>query len=471
MLSVIIYATDDKYLDKTIDGILNKTNKLSEIIICDDANLGYSRTGIRVLQTNKIGRAKAWNAAAAVAKGQILIFIKDKTKVSDDWSLPLVKLLIDEPQCLVSPIVHTLDLGLWMTESSRWRRFGWRWDLNLYDRAFVGKNESPSISSYCIATTIEWFREIGGFDQGMHIGSGEDIEISLRSWLLGGSVRVCDDSMIAAALEVDYSTKTVDNLARVVEAWLPGQSTHFYNARNIQPQQVDVGRLNNLITLQEKQQRPIEWFLSNKQPELFSIYGLKGSAGGKNVAVVAPGPSLDFINPALIQRHDIIIGVDYVGLMFDCDFVMADAVHVVVELRKKYADQRFVVPVALQNRPSGDYIAASGLVPLAQQFEMALTGVALSSLDPPLCNFESLALSAIHFALFLNPASVTVYGLDNKIIGGKSHTSKIEYYDGGKLWTDSESTRRRFALYEYGLDQLGHLALTAGIPLLRMSHA
>lgn len=471
MPSVIVYATDNKYLDKTVDGLLDRTPHLDEVIVCDDAGLGYSRPGVRVLATDKVGKAKAWNAAAVQAVGKVLVFMKDKTKVSDDWSVPLLDALAADPQSLVSPVVHTLDLGLWMTESSRWRRFGWRWDLNLYDRSFTGTAESPAVSSYCIAVTKEWFNDIGGFDRGMDVGSGEDIEISLRSWLLGGSCRVCDGSMISVALELDYGSLTLNNLARIVEAWFPGKASHFYAARGLKPEALNVGRLSNLTLLQQRQKQTFEWFLRAKQPELFSIYDLKGSAVGRTVAVVAPGPSLDVINPAIIQRHDIIIGIDYVAKMFDCDFAFADTTHVLAELKGKYRDSQFVVPVAIHDRASGTYLTASELVPLAQQFEFGQSGAALTSLDPPLANFDSLALAAVHFALFLQPAGVTVYGLDNKIVDGKSHTSKTDYYDDGKLWPDTDSTRRRFALYEFGLDQLGRLAVAAGVPLLRMSHA
>lgn len=469
MLTAIIYATDSKYLDRTIDGLLDTTTTLDEVIVCDDAGLGYKRQGVTVLSTDKVGRAKAWNGAARRAKGDHLVFLKDKTKFGDDWATPVLKVLAESHDCLVSPVVHTLDLGLWAAEPTRWRRFGWRWDLNLYDRSYTGRPESPAVSSYCIATTKAWFDHLGGFDVEMLPGPGEDIELSLRSWLFGGSVKVCDDATIASALEVDYGA--VSNLARIVEAWLPNQASHFYNARGVKPSELSIGRLNNLSRLQSKQRRAVEWFLSSCQPELYGIYELRGAAHGRTVAVVAPGPSLDLINPALVQRHDIVIGVDYVGMMFDCDFVVADSVQVVTELRKKYPEHKFITPLALQDRASASFVPAAELVPLAQQFELGQSGMAPVSLDPPFCNFESLALVAVHAALFLSPLSVTVFGLDNKVLGGRSHTSKLDYYDDGRLWPDTESTRRKFALYEYGLDQLGRLALEAGTPLLRVSHA
>ncbi len=458
MTSIIIYATDDKYLNKTIDGIIDKTANLREIIVCNDAQLTYNRSGVKIVSTNKIGRAKAWNNAANIAIGDDLIFIKDKTKVSDGWTNSIINVLDNKYNCIASPVVHTLDLGLWSTESSRWRRFGWRWDLNLYDRHFVNRNESPSVSSYCIAITKKWFDEIGGFDNGMDIGSGEDIEISVRSWLFGGSVEMVDDSIIAVALEIDCSSTTINNFARIIEAWFPTYSSHFYNSRNLQSNQVNVGRLDNLLKLQSKLKKSPEWFLNTKQPELFSMYGLAGSAAGKSIAIVGTGPSLDLINPALINRHDIIISIDYIGMLFDCDFVMADTVHVVTELKKKYADNKFIVPIALQDQASGSYVAAAEVVPAAQQFEMVPNNTITSSTDLPLCNLDNLILTAVHFALFLKPSSVYVFGCDNKIINGKSHTSKIEYYDDGKLFADNEATKRQFALCEFGLDQLGKIA-------------
>lgn len=473
MPSIIIYSTDKKYLDRTIDGILDSSSRsyIDEIIVCDDTGEGYTRKGIKVLVTKNIGRARAWNQAAAASIGKQLVFIRDKTKPSVNWLSQLNRILEVQPKALVSPVVYTLDLNLWTTEVSRWKRFGWRWDLNLHDRAHSNNPDSPAISSHCIACTKEWFDHIDGFDDGMGPGSGEDVELSLKSWLLGGSVLVCDDASIAVALEVDRSSGTINNLARIVEAWMPAYATHFYNANNINHSQVVVGRLTNLVKVQEKQTRSIEWFLATKQPELLGIYNLKSSASKKNIAIVGPGPSLDYLNSALINRHDIIIGVDYAGLLFDCDYVMTDVAHIAIELQKNYSEQKFVVPIVLQNRIAGEMTSTSELLPSAIQFEMAPRNSTPISLEPPFCDLDNMVLTAIQFALFLNPESVTVYGCDNKIVGGKSHTSKSEYYDDGKLWVDNENTKRQFALYEYGIDQLGRLAIAAGIPLLRVSHA
>lgn len=471
MLSLIIYATDPAYLDRTIDELLDLTPDVGQIIVCNDAGFQWSRPGVQLLHSDRLGRAKSWNAAATQATGDTLIFLKSKTKPTDGWVEPLVRELGRHPKALVSPVIHTLDLSLWQLEASRWSRFGWRWDLSLYDRPSVGRPESPALSSYCIACRRAWFDEVGGFDDGMGLGAGEDIEISLRSWLLGGEVLVCDDSALGAALEVDYNPQTVNNLARVVEAWFPDRATFFHQARGVKASRLETGRLQNLLVHQPRLVRQAEWFFATKQPELFSVYSLKGSAAGKSVAVVVAGPSLDWIAPSWISRHDVVIAVDYAGLVVAADFVATDSVQVVAELKERYRDQQFLVPIALEDRAQAQLIAASDVVPGAQQFERAVRGSVPVGVDPPFCDFGAVAMAAIQFALFLGPVQVVVFGCDHKVVGGQSHTSKVEHYDGGRLWPDSEASRRQFAFFEYGMDQLGRLANAAGIPLLRVSHA
>jgi hypothetical protein len=116
-------------------------------------------------------------------------------------------------------------------------------------------------------------------------------------------------------------------------------------------------------------------------------------------------------------------------------------------------------------------LAAAEVAPRSIQFELMRTNGIPSSQFPPFVNYDNLALTAVHFALFLGAKSVTLFGFDGKLIGEQSHTSKLEAYDDGKLWSDSESTRRRFASFEYGLDKLSKLAVSLKIPLFRVSHA
>jgi polypeptide N-acetylgalactosaminyltransferase len=473
MASIIFYNSDTANINQSISDLLNKTPKIliDEIIVCNDTGSPDEIPDTKQILSDHIGRARAWNLAAEEAKSGELIFLGGPTKFGQDWLPPLLDMIRDE-KCLVSPIVHTLDLNLWAMEDDRYKRFGWRWDLELYSRRPFQINESPAISSYCFAVTKDWFDAVGRFDDGMQNGLGEDVEISLRNWLFGGRCLVAEESFVAAAFRgLDAGPKTTRNLSRIVEAWMPEYSTYFYQSRGID--RVDCGRIDNLLNLRDKQRRSIDWFLNCLQPELFGVYKLKGTATGKSVAVVGPSASLDLINPAWVNRHDIIIGVDYTGMVYECDYVVTDAAQVVVELRKNYGDERLVLPVAMENQVAGRFDPASSIAPGAVQFELGRVGSVqeTNSVDPPFCNFENSVLSAVHFALYLNPKYITLFGCDNKIIFGMSHSANIEYYNGGDLWPDSDTIRKRFALYEFGLGRLSQLAQKSGIPLFRLNHA
>lgn len=469
MASFIFYNADSENITKTINDLLDKTNKslIDDIFICNTDNTIRDPNGSILGSSDKSNRANLWNAAADLASGSELVFIGRPTKFSKDWVKPLLAEVKSENR-VSSPRIHTLDLNLWSSENNHWSRFGWRWDLDLHSRLKTQTKESPAISSYCMAISKGWFNDIGQFDSGMQDGYGEDIELSLRSWLFGGSCTVCDDSSIASAIRPDHGSRTIQNLTRIIQAWMPNHSTDFKLARNIGD--IDCGRIDNLLQLQKYQKKSVDWFLKSLQPDLLGVYRLRNSAYGKSVAIISPGVSIDMINPSLINRHDIIIGVDYMGMLYDCDYIMTSTAHVIIELRKKYDDEKFVLPLTINNRASGRYDSASAIAPNSIQFELAHRDDEISKVGPPFCDYENMTLTATHFALCLNPNDITIYGCDNKIIQGKSHSSRIEYYNNGEMFSDSDSTKRRFIAYETGLSILGKLASEVGVKLFRYNH-
>jgi len=472
MASIIVYLLDTKYIDNTISEIFDKTppHLIDEVIVCDDTGSDYTNDLVRVIHTDHAGKPSCWNAAAKEARSSELVFLNDTTKLSQNWLQPLIARVADSKK-LVSPVIHTLNTEFWATENSSWQRWGWRWDLSLYSRPAMGTSDSPSISSSCIVVTSNWFERLGGFDEMMKRGSGYDLEISLRSWLLGGGVEVEDDSYIAVRQDTSNDAYTIRNLARIAEIWIPKYSGRFFSARNLESSRIDTGRLSNLLDFQARSIHSIEWFLQKHQPELGSLFDLKNTASNKSIAVVGTGSSIDDIDPALIYRNDIIISIDYMGIVIGSDYVVTNSSHVAIELRTHYKDKNFVLPMKLRDRATAQYVPAANVVEDCYQFESSsLRGTVVSEL-PPFCNFDNPLHHALNFALFLGPKSISLFGCDNKIVDGKSHSSKIDYYDGGVVLSDSEATRKEFEYSNYGVSQLGKLATSLGIPLIRIGHA
>lgn len=463
----VIYLDDNKHIDQTIDDLVDKTPKplIDQIIVCDDNNVGYKREDITVLTTNNIGRASAWNNAARGIQNKQIVFLSQATKFSDRWLEPIHKILNEHRTAIVSPIIHRLDTNLWSMDNKCIARFGWRWDLKQYDR-LAKTSYSPSVSHHCLAVNKSHLTDLGGFDDNMKLGDGESLELSIRNWLFGGTVEIVESRIASFVAEKEC----LDNLGRIAEVWFPAFASNFYRARNILPSDLNVGSLTNLTDLQEKQKITFDGYLSSQLPELLNIFGLFGTAAGKSVAVVADGPSIDKINPALIYRNDIIISVDYIGLRFESNYVVTSNAEIVTQLRRKYNDNQMVLPIVVESKAVGNLVNASDVAPDAYVYESCGVNDVNFGIMPPFANFGSVVHNAVNFALFLGGNVVTLYGCDNKIIGGKSH-SRIKYYNDGNVWSDTETTRSRFAGFEYGLDRLGKLAEDNGITLLRLNHA
>jgi len=467
MCTFIIYCRNNQYLTETLHDLIDKTppGLIQEIILCDDNGvLEKDKLPLNewdhVIRTGNIGKSRAYNQAAALATSEILVFLQQPTKFSTDWLPPLLARL--QARTLVCPVAFTLDTNLWATEDRGWQRYGLRWDFTVHNRKFRSSDNSP-IACFCMVIRQDFFIEMGGFDDGSGPGPGDNICLSLKTWMAGGEVKIVDESYVAIVPEVESERR--ENLARLVEAWFPKYVSYYYQVSGQKPG--NVGRIDRLVGFAEKCERSAEWWLANLQPELLGVQALHGTAHGKRVAVVGDGPSLGYVTHAMVNNHDIVIGVDYIGGLFDCDYVVSNSADVVAQLEVPV--NRLVVPYVLEQKLSGGFVVAAEAVPGAIQLEVGEIGE-VGGVFPPFCNFGNVTLLALHFALFLGPSTITLFGCDNKIIDGKSHTNLVEQYDTGEMWTDSEQTRKRFSFYETGLSQLGKLADNLNIPILRVGH-
>lgn len=454
MAAIFLYTTDLTYVTQTIDDILNKTppSLLDKIVVCNDTGDDFSNSHADVLTTRRIGRAAAWNAAAKIVKCPQLVFMKSCTKVGQHWLEPLLAKAQDKT--ITTPVVHSLDQALWATGVSCWRRFGWYWDLALRPRMYDGRSTSPAISSNCIVCQRDWFKYLGGFDGLLGTGAGEDLDFSLKTWLCGGRIEACDDSMIAVPVEIDRDPRTIANLARIALTWLPSQAEHFFAARALDPNDFVANRTN----WSSKLNASIEWFIATFQPELVGVHSLRAIAANKKVAIIGCGPSLDHIDIAGITA-DIVIGVGETGLLRKCDYVICDSLDVFTELRQQYAEDQLIAPLALRT-PTG-IVTTNEVAPLAKQYDMLRIGSPPVSAAPPVCNFDNILLSAIQLGLFMTPSALLAYGCDGRPIGDKYQTSKIKQRSDAK---------REMALFDLGLSHLAALAVADRVPLVRIGH-
>ena len=468
MASIIFYVDNYSYFNTTLRYFLDFTDPLQvdQVIVCNDQGGDISCPGCKIIKSDNIGISKSWNIAARQATSDILVFCRGIIKFSDGW----LKHLIDEishhnnsvytSSCISSPTVFDLDTKFWSSIDDNPGPIGFRWDMSLYHRPST-TTESAVASPACLAILKDRFDTLKGFDESLESGDGEVLDLSIRHKLSGGSIRINSSSKIAASVTLKYNS---NNLARIVEKSLPDYAKYFYHYSGMEKQQCDTRKIaGNPATSSEQQSK----YLLDNLPELIKLPRLFGSASGKTVAVVNDGPSMDHIDRSWIYKHDLIVSLNYMGLAFESDYVMANDTRVVEDLRAKYREDRFVLPFKILSVAHGKLIDSLALLPESHVFE---SSGSTSSIHPPFLASDIILHSAVHFALFLRPKSIFLYGCDNKIINGKSHTSILEQYNHGEVWNDSAAIRKRFAAFESGLNILNELANKNGVPIIRINH-
>ncbi|KAL3319158.1 hypothetical protein Ciccas_002170 [Cichlidogyrus casuarinus] len=108
--------------------------------------------------------------------------------------------------------------------------FRWR----LEDHLNVTNVKTPVLSGAAFAVKKEPFFRFGAFDPGMDIWGGENIELSFRAWLCGGSIEIVPESHIGHIFKSTHTYtfpagkyKTVlKNLKRVALVWFLHNASH-----------------------------------------------------------------------------------------------------------------------------------------------------------------------------------------------------------------------------------------------------
>ena len=113
---------------------------------------------------------------------------------------------------------------------------------------------------------------MGQMDTGMGRWGGENIEISLRTWLCGGQIRVAKDSFVAHAFRAKFPYKVNNNditrnLLRVAMVWMDGEyQQRFLDQKKIKTQNgepvMDYGDISSRLALKEKLHcKPFSWYV------------------------------------------------------------------------------------------------------------------------------------------------------------------------------------------------------------------
>ena len=114
---------------------------------------------------------------------------------------------------------------------------------------------TPTISGGLFAVNRDGFFKLGGYDEEMDEWGGENLEISFRTWMCGGSLVIEPCSRVGHVFRrrrpYGGSNKSeVRNAVRLARVWLDDYQVHFNNIRK-ESQMIKGGDLSERIALRK----------------------------------------------------------------------------------------------------------------------------------------------------------------------------------------------------------------------------
>ncbi|XP_008566386.1 PREDICTED: polypeptide N-acetylgalactosaminyltransferase 15 [Galeopterus variegatus] len=304
--SIILCFHDEAWstLLRTVHSILDTAPRafLKEIILVDDhSQQGQLKSalseyvakleGVKLLRSNKrLGAIGARMLGATRAAGDVLVFMDAHCECHPGWLEPLLSRIAGDRSRVVSPVIDVID---WKTfqyyPSKDLQRGVLDWELDFHWEPLpererkalqspISPIRSPVVPSEVVAVDRRYFQNTGAYDPLMSLRGGENLELSFKAWLCGGSVEILPCSRVGhiyrnqdAHSPLDQEA-TLRNKIRIAETWLGSFKETFYrhSPEAFSLSKVEKPDCTGRLQLQRRLGcRTFHWFLANIYPELY----------------------------------------------------------------------------------------------------------------------------------------------------------------------------------------------------------
>ncbi|XP_036032618.1 polypeptide N-acetylgalactosaminyltransferase 15 isoform X2 [Onychomys torridus] len=261
-VSIILCFHDEAWptLLRTVHSILDTAPRalLQEIILVDDLSQREQLKSalsdyvarletVKLIRSNKrLGTIGARMLGATRATGDVLVFMNARCECHPGWLEPLLSRIADDRSRVVSPVIDVID---WKTlqyspaqEPQRgvldWK-LDFRWEpLGEQEQKArpspISPIRSPVVPGEVVAVDRHYFQNTGAYDPLMSLQGSENLEMSFKAWLCGGSVEILPCSRVGHIYQSqDASTRTdpeviLRSKVRIAETWLGSFKETFY---------------------------------------------------------------------------------------------------------------------------------------------------------------------------------------------------------------------------------------------------
>lgn len=429
------------------------------IVLCfDNAGSDVSIKDVSVHYITHINACAALNHLIKNAKNEHIIFLYGSVIIRSD----ILDILKIQTASHKNQIITFNSVGL--DKFHGVRKFNHACNQLTFSADLKILRQKPNYPPSIVNPSIFYIRKdmfisCGGFDESFRFGIESLIALSIDIKRYGLGIHFISEIM--ADVDQDIYKYNLSNRAILAD---------YLGLESLTPEKVETLKIDikNRKRNIEHYLIPFDEYLKENNPNIISDRELRRRFRNKNIALLYPGCSLEFIEPINLYAFDYVVGIDFVGRIYKCDYVFTQELHILSDLLSVYSSDRVIATDYIFDRLQNRYAYLPDITDKARIIETNSDLEDISG-NAPYYLFSDPILCASHLLIAARPKLLQIFGADFNWVNSKSHINN-QYYNNGYVRIEDEATKEEYKVILGNLDKLGALARSLNVKVLRNYH-